>query len=248
MEASQNGRPVPRRTDSTGASTPRDLNTRLKLLELYTLHVLPRNDEWDYAKDFISMSEVLDDERREAFLGALQSLKEEKSLDAIREVELKKRQEEEAEKRSQEETKRRREAAAAEERARQEEKQKPAPRKVPTDTNAPRERPSQAKSSAPSQRDQPSRQNRPVRKNQSPPTSLLQRASLMLASVQMSLVNATHSMQKNPMAALRFLLFLFAFTIAVARRDVRQRLRRAFDDALGKLRQTLGMGMKVSYI
>src|SRR4051812_43837099 len=72
MEASRSG---PRSSSpprhSHGTSTPRDLNTRLKLLELYTLHVLPQNGEWDYARDFITMSEVLDDERRDAFLHAL---------------------------------------------------------------------------------------------------------------------------------------------------------------------------------
>ncbi|OIW33610.1 hypothetical protein CONLIGDRAFT_185223 [Coniochaeta ligniaria NRRL 30616] len=60
----------------SGAATPRDLSARVKILELYTLHVLLRNDEWDYAREFISMSSVLDEERREAFLQALQSLYE----------------------------------------------------------------------------------------------------------------------------------------------------------------------------
>lgn len=60
----------------SGADTPRDLNARVKILELYTLHVLIRNDEWEYAREFISASSVLDEERREAFLQALQSLQE----------------------------------------------------------------------------------------------------------------------------------------------------------------------------
>ena len=77
-----------RRKSHTGTDTPRDLNTRIKLLELYTLHILPRNDEWDYAREFINMSEVLDDERKEAFLLALQSLKEEKEDSEKREEKL----------------------------------------------------------------------------------------------------------------------------------------------------------------
>ncbi|OAA54069.1 peroxin 26 [Niveomyces insectorum RCEF 264] len=60
-----------------GTDTPRDLNARVKILELFTLHVLLRNDEWDYARDFISASPILDEERREAFLQAFQSLQEE---------------------------------------------------------------------------------------------------------------------------------------------------------------------------
>lgn len=38
--------------------------------------MLIRNDEWEYAREFISASSVLDEERREAFLQALQSLQE----------------------------------------------------------------------------------------------------------------------------------------------------------------------------
>lgn len=51
---------------ASGADTPRDLNARVKILELYTLHVLLRNNEWDYAREFISVSAVLDEERRDA--------------------------------------------------------------------------------------------------------------------------------------------------------------------------------------
>ncbi|KAK3953586.1 hypothetical protein QBC32DRAFT_323387 [Pseudoneurospora amorphoporcata] len=74
-----------------GADTPRDLNARVKILELYTLHVLPRNDEWACAREFINMSAVLDDERKEAFIQALDSLKEEQE-----EAERKAREKEDA--------------------------------------------------------------------------------------------------------------------------------------------------------
>ncbi|KAK0736988.1 hypothetical protein B0T21DRAFT_286119 [Apiosordaria backusii] len=74
------------RNGGNGTDTPRDLASRLKLLELYTLHVLPRNQEWVYAKEFISVSPVLDEERREAFLQALESLQEEqKEMERIEE-------------------------------------------------------------------------------------------------------------------------------------------------------------------
>src|SRR5271170_75830 len=64
-----------------GTSTPKDLTSRLKILELFTLHVLPRNSEWDYARSFITNSDVLDDERREAFLQTLQELQDDKDHD-----------------------------------------------------------------------------------------------------------------------------------------------------------------------
>lgn len=61
---------------SNGLDTPKDLNSRIKILELFTLHVLPRNNEWDYARSFIANSDILDDERREAFAQTLTELQE----------------------------------------------------------------------------------------------------------------------------------------------------------------------------
>ncbi|CRK33089.1 hypothetical protein BN1708_019175, partial [Verticillium longisporum] len=77
-----------------GTDTPRDLNARVKILELYTLHVLLRNNEWDYAREFINVSSVLDEERREAFLQALQSLQEEQLEAERRELEAQREEEE----------------------------------------------------------------------------------------------------------------------------------------------------------
>ena len=57
-----------------GTSTPRELTSRLKILELFTLHVLPRNEEWDFAQSFIKNSDILDEERKEEFLIMLQEL------------------------------------------------------------------------------------------------------------------------------------------------------------------------------
>ena len=59
--------------------TPRFLDSYVKVLEIYTLHVLPRISEWKYAKDFINMSEVLDEDRRECFLQTLQELEKHES-------------------------------------------------------------------------------------------------------------------------------------------------------------------------
>ncbi|EKJ70723.1 hypothetical protein NXS19_011714 [Fusarium pseudograminearum] len=83
---------------ASGANTPRDLNARVKILELYTLHVLLRNNEWDYAREFISVSSVLDEERREAFLQALQSLHDEQQEQEKLENEERQRQEDELQK------------------------------------------------------------------------------------------------------------------------------------------------------
>lgn len=86
------------RGTASGTDTPRDLNARVKILELYTLHVLLRNDEWDYSREFITASPILDEERREAFLQALQSLQEDQQQSERLENEEKLRQEEQRQK------------------------------------------------------------------------------------------------------------------------------------------------------
>jgi len=256
MEASHNGRPRLHRSNTSGTDTPRDLNTRLKLLELYALHVLPQNEEWDYARDFISMSEALDDERREAFLLALESLREEKKHDAVREVELRKRQEDELEKRRQDEARAAEEAV--EQRRNQEAEQRE--RRAASSNAAVREKTNPSRASQlngnnqnnsqrpPGPASRHDRHDRQDRKRAPAPSTLYGRASLMMASLQNSLLHARRSVSRNPMALLRFVLFLLAFMLAFARRDVRERMRRISGDAWDTLRRTMGMGVKVSYI
>ena len=71
------------RPQNNGTSTPKDLNSRIRIIELFTLHVLPRNEEWDYARSFLNNSDILDEERREAFLQTLQELSETKDNESI---------------------------------------------------------------------------------------------------------------------------------------------------------------------
>lgn len=54
---------------------------------MFTLHVLPKNEEWDYAKSFISNSDILDEDRREAFMTTLQELQEAKDHESLLEDE-----------------------------------------------------------------------------------------------------------------------------------------------------------------
>lgn len=230
---------------NAGTDTPRDLNTRLKLLELYTLHVLPRNDEWDYAREFISMSEVLDDERKEAFLLALHSLKEEKEDADKREERLRQQQQEQMEQHRKETEARRLEQSRAEdERRKREEENRRQPRgsddvfrKAPTPRTA-------VPPSVPSS----SRASKPAKKVAVPPPTLYHRASTLLTSLQILISTTAHSMTSNPMAMFRTLLFLLAFALAFGRRDLRERIMRLIRTAWEKVRRTIGMGVKVSYI
>lgn len=228
------------RSNHNGTDTPRDLNTRIKLLELYTLHVLPRNEEWDYAREFISMSEVLDDERKEAFLLALHSLKEEKEDAEAREEKLRQQQQEQLEERRREtEAQRLEQTRAEEERREREEDTKRRPR--PTDSRL--QKPSQP-TPTPART---SRQN-PAKKPVTPPPSFYNRASTMFANVQALISNTAHQMTANPMALFRTFLFFLAFALALGRRDLRERVLRMVRQAWEKVRRTVGMGVKVSYI
>ena len=256
MEAAKHGRPnIQRSNSSQGTSTPRDLNTRLKLLELYTLHVLPKNEEWDYAREFINLSEVLDDDRREAFQHALQSLKEEKNHEAIREAELKKRQQEESQKRRQEEERRRRDEAQVEDQKRRQETERRRRATTGSSTASNPDRTSTPNGSQPHGHNQrhsnpnpSSKHRRPQEKPNPPPASLYNRASLVIASLQSSLLQARQSAMQNPVPMLRYMLFILAFAMAFARQDVRARLRRMLNEIYNKILRTVGMGVKVSYI
>jgi ribosomal protein L32E len=228
---------------NNGTSTPRDLNTRLKVLELYTLHVLPRNEEWDYAREFISMSEVLDDERKEAFLLALHSLKEEREESEIREAKLRQQQQEQMEQRRKESEARRLEQSRAEdERRKREEENRRQPRGSDDTSRKPQ---NNQPSSTPS-----SRTSKPksAKKAVTPSPGLYRRLFSMIASTHLMLSNTAHSMTANPMAFFRTLLFLLAFALAFGRQDLRERIMRILRNAWDKIRRTVGMGVKVSYI
>ncbi|KAK6008763.1 hypothetical protein QM012_000666 [Aureobasidium pullulans] len=243
LEASQQS--MRNSSHHNGTSTPRDLNTRLKLLELYTLHVLPQNDEWDYARDFISMSEVLDDERRDAFLQALHTLKEEKALDGIREKELQRRQDEEMQQRRLEDERRRKEEARAEQEKRRretDERSRPAGSQNRTPSNSSNNNSRAGQTN----RNPPAARAKAPQKKATPSSPRVNRS--IFATMQAAVLNAGRSVSQNPMMLLRFVLFLMAFTLAFARRDVRDRVKRSLQGGLDKVQRTIGMGVKVSYI
>ena len=70
----------------------------------------------------------------------------------------------------------------------------------------------------------------------------------MLANLQLMARQASRNMNISSMLTLRFVMFLVAFLLIVARRDLRIKLRRAIDDGWTKVKSTVGMGVKVSYI
>ena len=240
-----------RKSATNGTDTPRDLNTRIKLLELYTLHVLPRNDEWDYAREFIGMSEVLDDERKEAFLLALHSLKEEKEDAEKREEKLRQQQMEQMEERRRESELKRAEMAKVEEEKRKQDEARKQTERV-SDRNSRDAGSGRGDADARDERvlRQPKATPRrtPAKKPSPPPPGLYNRVGGLFAAIQKAIADSAKQMTSNPLAFLRTLLFLIAFSIAFGKRDLRERIMRLVRQAVDKVRRTVGMGVKVSYI
>lgn len=259
---------VPRRRkpNGSGTDTPRDLNSRLRILELYTLHVLPRNEEWDYAKEFITLSEVLDEDKRELFLQALQGLREEKVRDGEREARLQKEREEELA-RQRAVTDRKMAEAAKEKQARSNDQMDGRSHKRSSsevdygiDTSNPngvaKVSPSKT-SSAKQAKTAPSARGSVSATPQSPRTNKRSTASSRSISTRAARVVATwnqlfrrigETMSHNPMVLLRMVLFLMGLILAFTRRDVRDRIRRITGSGWDKVKATVGMGVKVSYI
>jgi hypothetical protein len=255
------------RSQDKGAETPKDLTSRLKILELFALHVLPRNEEWDYARSFISMSDTLDDERRETFL---QSLEE---LHGVREFEMREeaailQKEKDAQVREKLGHKNRREAennsssgqnGSLHRRTSSEvdygiEKDWPNGHAVCASNTRASDPPSK---SAPAAAAGGSRFPRPaeaskngsVRKSSHKrPPAYLQKVRNLFQTMQGLVRNMAISIEANPTILLKMLLSTLAIIMALSRKDVRERVKRIAGAGWDKIRATVGMGVKVSYI
>jgi hypothetical protein len=249
---------------TSGANTPRDLNARVKILELYTLHVLVRNNEWDYARDFIRASSVLDEERRDAFLQALDSLHEDQ-LAQDREQEEERQRQEEQLRRDVEEARRQRAENEERERRRLEE-QRSHREGSEIDYGIEESTPSVAgsnhgrqnnKRASPSHEQQPRRQSsssgssRPkssAKAAAAGPLTLTARASLILMRFRAVIEHLSAALNSNPAALMRLLAFVAGVLLMFSHKGLRERVKRILGAAWGKVKATAGMGTKVSYI
>jgi hypothetical protein len=221
---------------------------------------LLRNNEWDYAREFISISSVLDEERREAFLQALQSLQEEQMESERREKEERRYQEEQL-KRDVEEARRRRieseEREKREEEARNKRSERGSEIDYGVEDSPPRPGSSKSRSSvkggsAKGGRSLPSssptaRSSVPA-KNVKVPPSLLTRAGNVVMNVRKLVESMAGSFKTRPMLLMQMLGFIVGILVLLSRRDVKERVKSILSKGWGKIRQTAGMGVKVSYI
>lgn len=250
----------------SGADTPRDLTARVKILELYTLHVLIRNNEWDYAREFISVSSVLDDERREAFLQALQSLQEDQQESEKQEREEQERQDEKL-RRDLEEARRLR--AENEEREKRQVEEERARREASEIDYGIDTRSTGGSSSGRTRRSRP--QPGAASKSSKPPksgkaaagggggtssnknkavgsASFGARAAVLFANVRAMIERMSATLQTNPMLLMRFLAFTITLVLMFGKKNIRERISRLMATSWNKVKATAGMGVKVSYI
>lgn len=254
-DASGDSRQRPISTTS-GTDTPKDLAARVKIIELFTLHVLPRNEEWEFAHEFINLSEVLDDERKELFLQTLDGLKEEKKMGELRATELQRAKDAELERQRDDERRRAEQAAAAASRSQPnghkrstsevdygiEKVRSPGTGKGKSSRST--DKSSSSKSTSRTALSSSSSKN--VKKQPKPDPKARQTA---VASALRNLVrHIIQSVSANPLSLVRTLLFVLGILMAVSRQDVRERVRRVTDSAWQKVKATVGMGVKVSYI
>lgn len=274
-----------------GTNTPKDLASRIRVLELFTLHVLPRNDEWDYARSFISNSDILDEERREAFLQTLQELQEVNEQDDVKPVEHDVFEDTREEMQtpqtnisdeghhtlpkptlSRTTSKHQRTSSevdygiemdhpngshlAPKQDAKSSTVQ---PSKAATMTNIPPQPlPSIASPRSPPASSSVGRTpmsppahtpRQPARKAKaSNQNSMLAQARQLFLALSNLARNLAGTISKNPTTLLRFVLFILAFVMAFSQRQVRERARKLLRTSWGKVRGTVGMGTKVSYI
>lgn len=239
---------------ASGADTPRDLNARVKILELYTLHVLLRNNEWDYAREFISVSAVLDEERRDAFLQALQSLQEDQQESERKEREEKQKQEEQLQKDIEEARRLRAENEARERRRLDEERARREGSEVDygientqnTPTPGPRNKTRSV--SGGSSLSKPGKSSLSKGKKVVAPPTFGARAAMIIANLRNVIEQMGASFKANPMLLMRLMAFVVGIIIMFGRRGIRERIQRILGTGWNKVKATAGMGVKVSYI
>jgi hypothetical protein len=233
------------------------------MLELYTLHVLPRNGEWDYAREFINISEVLDEERRDAFLQKLDSLQTEALQNHDEDSEYPEQLYhaepvpiQDAEDSSTSTIKASSPPPAKAHKRRTSEIDYGIDHSPTTKNGRAEGPPAQAPSTASLSK---TSQNAPNIGLTSKPSitrskrnmassSSTKEASTTLNSMRTLMLSLARSLETNPLALLRTLIFLVGLLIALSRREIRDRVRRALGDGWGKLLGTIGMGVKVSYV
>ena len=232
---------------------------RIKIIEIYVLHVLPRNEEWQYARDFTSTSDILDEERKEAFLQALQALEANRDVGVsegvlqgnqytqdqqeVREQGLNSTSSTEQSQRCEYKADTRVQLEDAKNRVVKIESINKAISTSGTEVSKNLTRSSKTKHAKNSTSSRP-----PSAVERSNTTSMYTRGLATMAALQQLMMSVTQTMSNKPMVLLKAILFLVSIALALGRRDIRDRIRRMTGRGWDKIKETGAMGVKVSYI
>ncbi len=206
------------------------------VLEIYALYILPRTQGWDRTKVFIDTTSYLDQERRELFLQQLESLRKEQ-------------EEHEREARRKQKVKNSSRAESDKGSVISQQHLGSAPNigngHLPGSTrgNDMFHAAGSKANSASSKNSITSRQTRSTSNKlsvQSNPTGSL------INYIQSCILAIGTFLRINPFFYLRTLLFLVALLLSLTRGEFRERIKRITATGWGKLRDTVGMGVKVT--
>ncbi|RPA83329.1 hypothetical protein BJ508DRAFT_360546 [Ascobolus immersus RN42] len=226
--------------DSSEDSQQRLIN-RSNLVELYVLHVLPLNSEWDYAREFTRFNHDLSDEQKQALLQSLDDLETQKKSEA------------EAAK-----------AETAKQLAQLEadrllnQQLNPPPRAITPPLRSPlppsplsqqpvisANTPSPIPTPTPSNAAPPQHRAITKRPRQTYAQNVFGRVQGLLGGI-VRVLQGLH--QRNRASLARTVLILVALVWMGSKREVRDRTRRMLGVVGRKVATTVGMGVKVSYI
>jgi len=199
---------------------------------------------------------VLDEERREAFLQALQSLQEDKEEAERREREEKRRKEDQLRRDIEESRKLRAENEERERRRLEEERARREGSEVdygidktPSAAGSIKGRHGRTQSNASKPPGSPSKTHVSRAKSKAVAApSLGARAAVAVSNIKALIERLGASFQSNPMLLVRTIAFILGLILMFGKRSIRERISRVLGTSWQKVKATAGMGVKVSYI
>ncbi|KAI6246894.1 hypothetical protein HI914_05051 [Erysiphe necator] len=240
--------------DSSGGLEPaRELNSLVKVLELYTLHVLLRNNEWDFAREVITVSSILDEDRREAFLEALSTLQAEQREIQQKEQEEQRLRDEKLRRDAEELLKLNRDI---EQKREEETKLKRLMRYKVTEPDCATESTSklcqnpsitsQNKQTTPkkSSLHPTTHSNKAAAPPKSAPISLYNRSQIILRNIYDLISTSAGNIKMQPLLMLKIMAFVCSLFYVFRKRDLRYKMMSSWV----KFKQTAAMAGKVSYL
>lgn len=217
--------------DSDATSCPQ---IPIPIFELFVLHVLPRNEEYLFAEEFIRSSDAISEDQKQYYVSTLRMLKEERERGILRATEIQRRRDQEMEQQRQVEEEVSQKTLATETHSRQAEPvshplSKDANRTVKT-VNMRNSSSNFEASTAPTERGETRRLMR------------------LLRFFSSSFRSLRHIVEADPVIFVHVLLVIFGFLMAIRHTKFRRKLLAGLNIAFKKVRETVGMGARISQI